>query len=302
MTAPTSAAAPRSWAPCPAAAPHASASASAACSGPTPASASRLGDDCVVEAGLYVTAGTKVTLLDATAGSSRPRSCRGVAGLLFLPQLRDRRGRGALAHRAGRSSSTARCTPTPDTRADDADAPPDRPPAPPARVARGAARCSPSPCSSPSSSAAASGVKGVVTNFGCRRLPATALGTSETSPRSRPANAATISRRRRAPGAAAARRDDRHRDRDPGVQAAQHHLRRPRLPRPVPAAPAPGLGHARRRSPTRSTPATSSTTRWSRSRATRHADHQGRPEGAAQRLPRGVRRPRAARGGCSRRP
>ena len=40
-TAPTSAAAPRSWAPCPAAARRSSRSASAACSAPTPASASR---------------------------------------------------------------------------------------------------------------------------------------------------------------------------------------------------------------------------------------------------------------------
>ena len=41
-----------------------------------------LGDDCVVEAGLYVTAGTKVTLR-RTAGSSRPRSCPGASGLLY---------------------------------------------------------------------------------------------------------------------------------------------------------------------------------------------------------------------------
>ena len=43
-----------------------------------------LGDDCVVEAGLYVTAGTKVTVL----GTGEPRTVKavelsGVAGLLF---------------------------------------------------------------------------------------------------------------------------------------------------------------------------------------------------------------------------
>ena len=36
---------------------------------------------------------------------------------------------------------------------------------------------------------------------------------------------------------------DRHRDRHPGVQAAQPRLRRPGLARPVPAAAVPGLGH-----------------------------------------------------------
>ncbi|GAA4414422.1 2,3,4,5-tetrahydropyridine-2,6-dicarboxylate N-succinyltransferase [Actinokineospora soli] len=41
-----------------------------------------LGDDCVVEAGLYVTAGTKVTLPDGTAVKARELS--GQSGLLFL--------------------------------------------------------------------------------------------------------------------------------------------------------------------------------------------------------------------------
>jgi 2,3,4,5-tetrahydropyridine-2-carboxylate N-succinyltransferase len=40
-----------------------------------------LGDDCVVEAGLYVTAGTKVTLPDGTAVAARTLS--GQDGLLF---------------------------------------------------------------------------------------------------------------------------------------------------------------------------------------------------------------------------
>ncbi len=41
-----------------------------------------LGDDCVVEAGLYVTAGTKVTLPDGTVVKARELS--GAAGVLFL--------------------------------------------------------------------------------------------------------------------------------------------------------------------------------------------------------------------------
>ena len=41
-----------------------------------------LGDDCVVEAGLYVTAGTKVTLPDGTVVKARELS--GAAGMLFL--------------------------------------------------------------------------------------------------------------------------------------------------------------------------------------------------------------------------
>ena len=41
-----------------------------------------LGDDCVVEAGLYVTAGTKVTLPDGTVAKARDLS--GQSNLLFL--------------------------------------------------------------------------------------------------------------------------------------------------------------------------------------------------------------------------
>ena len=95
---PTSAAAPRSWARCPAAARRSSGSASAACSAPTPASASRLGDDCVVEAGCYVTAGSKVTLPDGQVVKARELS--GVSGLLFLRNSRQRRA-SRSAERAG---------------------------------------------------------------------------------------------------------------------------------------------------------------------------------------------------------
>ena len=57
-----------------------SASASAACSAPTP-DRHRLGDDCTVEAGLYVTAGTLVTLPDGEFVKGRELS--GADGLLF---------------------------------------------------------------------------------------------------------------------------------------------------------------------------------------------------------------------------
>ena len=46
-----------------------------------------LGDDCVVEAGLYVTAGTKVTVLDAdgsTRGTAKGSELSGSTGLLFF--------------------------------------------------------------------------------------------------------------------------------------------------------------------------------------------------------------------------
>jgi 2,3,4,5-tetrahydropyridine-2-carboxylate N-succinyltransferase len=58
-----------------------------------------LGDDCVVEAGLYVTAGTKVTVPDGTVTSARLLS--GQNGLLFrrhsltgAVEARPRRGHG----------------------------------------------------------------------------------------------------------------------------------------------------------------------------------------------------------------
>ena len=58
------------------------ASANAACSGAESGLGIALGDDCVVEAGLYVTAGTKVTLPDGTVAKARDLS--GQSNLLFL--------------------------------------------------------------------------------------------------------------------------------------------------------------------------------------------------------------------------
>src|SRR5213592_2476169 len=58
-----------------------------------------LGDDCVVEAGLYVTAGTKVTLPDGAVVKALELS--GASGLLFIRnsvtgtiEVRRRRGKG----------------------------------------------------------------------------------------------------------------------------------------------------------------------------------------------------------------
>ena len=56
-----------------------------------------LGDDCVVEAGLYLTAGARVTLPDGDVVKARELSGREQPAV--PPQLPDRRGRGAPAHR-----------------------------------------------------------------------------------------------------------------------------------------------------------------------------------------------------------
>ena len=75
---PTSAAAPRSWAPCPAAASSQISVGERCLLGANAGIGISLGDDCVVEAGLYVTAATKVSLPGGRW--SRPRSCRDRAG------------------------------------------------------------------------------------------------------------------------------------------------------------------------------------------------------------------------------
>jgi len=61
-----------------------------------------LGDDCVVEAGLYVTAGTKVTLPDATVVKARELS--GTAGILFRRDSQT--GAVHAVHREGRTGIT----------------------------------------------------------------------------------------------------------------------------------------------------------------------------------------------------
>ena len=54
-----------------------------------------LGDDCVIEAGLYLTAGTVVTLPDG--GRVKARELSGQPGLMFTAQQRHRGGGGAAA-------------------------------------------------------------------------------------------------------------------------------------------------------------------------------------------------------------
>ena len=56
-----------------------------------------LGDDCVVEAGLYVTAGTRVALPDGDV--VKAGDLTGASGLLFRRNSQTRRGRGAAAQR-----------------------------------------------------------------------------------------------------------------------------------------------------------------------------------------------------------
>ena len=75
-TAPTSAAARRSWARCPVAARRSSRSARGCLLGANAGIGISLGDRCVVEAGCYVTAGTKVTLQDGSVVKARELSGR----------------------------------------------------------------------------------------------------------------------------------------------------------------------------------------------------------------------------------
>ena len=56
-----------------------------------------LGDDCVVEAGLYLTAGARVPLPDGEVVKARELS--GASGAAVPPQLADRRDRGRAAQR-----------------------------------------------------------------------------------------------------------------------------------------------------------------------------------------------------------
>ena len=84
-------------------------SASAACSGANSGLGISLGDDCIVEAGLYVTAATKVTMPDGQVVKARELVRRD--GLLFLRNSVT----GAIEARrreGGASSSTPRCTRT----------------------------------------------------------------------------------------------------------------------------------------------------------------------------------------------
>ena len=59
-----------------------------------------LGDDCVVEAGLYVTAATKVTLPGRQRGQG-PRPCPGQSGLLFSATRSPGRSRSGAGRARG---------------------------------------------------------------------------------------------------------------------------------------------------------------------------------------------------------
>ena len=72
-----------------------------------------LGDDCTVEAGLYVTAGT-LRHAARTATVVKARELSGANGLLFRRNSQHGRGRGAAALRHAGAASTPRCTRTTD--------------------------------------------------------------------------------------------------------------------------------------------------------------------------------------------
>ena len=225
-----------------------------------------LGDDCVVEAGLYVTAGTKVTLR-GRPGRQGPRAVRGLGGCCSAATRVTGRSRRAPRTGARASSSTPRCTPTPETAAGP-DAP--HPAAGDPRRARGRGHSRRvSLLLAVASSAARWASRAWSPTSASPTCPATALGTSESFTPEQTGNAATISAVAVKRGPAGPGRDDRHRDRDAGVQAAQPHATATATPSGCSSSAPARAGAPRRRSPTPSTPRTRSTTPWSRSRATR---------------------------------
>ena len=255
-TAPTSVAAPRRWAPCPAAAPSGSASASAACSAPSPAWASPSATTASSRPGLYLTAGTKVTLTDGRVVKAR-RAVRPVQPALH-PQLRHRHRRGPRARRARH-----------------------RPELGPACQRLGAAG------SSSRRSSARSGTRRLVTRVvvGAARRRAR-RGRGGRRPRAGAATSAAPAARRPQPGtsvdfdpsqtayaatieAVAEKRGLPARAATIAIATAIQESKLRNLEygdrdsrRAVPAAAEPGLGHRASRSSTRSTPPTSSTTPW----------------------------------------
>ena len=232
---------------------------------------------------------------------SRPASCPGASGLLF----RRNSVTGAVEARsrepARGSSSTPRCTPTTEPLLPDAALPAagDR------RRARG---------SSPARRAAR--------RRGGRRVPGLSngrwsptVGPTDTARRPRWAGRAELDPRagrqrrddRRRRGAARACRPGRPRSRmATAIQESKLRnidVRRPGLARAVPAAAVARAGAPRSRSSTRSTPANAfydALVKVDGYQTMR--DHRGRPGGAAIGLPRGLRRPRAARAGSWPRP
>ena len=196
-----------------------------------------LGDDCVVEAGCYVTAGTKVTVPDRTASRrwSRPPSCPGADNVLFRRNSVDRRRRGGAVegrgHRAQRRPARQLTAPARRRTA--------RPRS--LVVAAGRRRRSRSGVAAPARRRPAARPRGLH----APRSAASVVDLTTEQARERRAD-----RRDRGP-ARACRRGP------PSIALATAYQesklrnlepRRPRLARAVPAAALAGLGHARRRS------------------------------------------------------
>ena len=221
-----------------------------------------LGDDCVVEAGLYVTAGTKVTLPDGTVTKARELS--GQSNLLFL------RNSVTGAVEARPATGTASCSTPRSTPTTDRDAPRHRPRHPtttdeghPPHAAHAPGRHHPrrggAPNTSPPPDRGGAGRRRARGDRDGRRARGAAPahpGVRRAVPRhgirldllvgARPGEQRRRDHRHRgAARDAAAGRDDRDRDRDAGVEGAQREVRRPRLARAVPAAALAGLGHRR---------------------------------------------------------
>ena len=188
-----------------------------------------LGDDCVVAAGTYVTAGTKVTLPDGSVVKARELS--GQSGWLYWHNSVNGSSRGHSTSKAQASRSTRRCTPTTDCGSttyhrDPRGAGRDRLPAPRA-ISRGTKASA--------------------------RYPTRELHGHRRWPHGRDVHRTSRERgpdRCRGRAARTTGPSRHHRDRDgiPRVEADQSRRRRPRFPRHLPAAAESRLGHARSRS------------------------------------------------------
>ena len=234
-----------------------------------------LGDDCVVEAGCYVTAGTKVTVADPTRPQPDPvikaRRALGRQQRALPPQLGHRRRSRRCRGRAPASSSTPRCTPTDDRRCG-ASAPPHTVSM---KLRTGVALVG----------LAGVGVAAAV-GYGLLRQVAPIFRPDECTatvdgphgharPRAGRERRADHRRRDR-PRDARPSGDDRPRDGVPGVEALQPRVRRPRLPRASSSSGPRRAGGPARRSWTPTTPPTRSTTRSRSSTATRRCGSPSR--------------------------
>ena len=249
-----------------------------------------LGDDCVVEAGCYVTAGTKVTVVEPDgeprvvkalelSGADnvlfRRNSVTGAVEAVPWQQRRRRAQRGAARQLTDPVRTTG-----------------------PRGATAGRRAASASPCvvAGRRRRGRAPARRGLVPFFARDQCSAEVDGhTVVLEPDAGRARRADRGDRGRA-RAAGPGGDDRAGDGVPGVGPAEPRRRRPRLARAVPAAPVAGLGHARSRSSTRSTRPTRSTTRWSKVDGYEDMEiTEAAQRGAALGVPRRVRRPRGRR-------